>query len=186
MSTPTYVPEGPRTAELPSAAPAPPPPYPGYVPAPDPRRKTPILALFLSLFPGMGQVYNGQLAKAFFFFFALAGTITVIARTNEPLPFAFFIPFLIFWNLIDAYRSAVVINARGGEPVEEEIRVPESPAWGASLVALGVLLLLSNLNWISFATLARFWPVLLIGAGVAFMRGSFRSAGTGSTHGESR
>ena len=41
-----------------------PPPAPAYTRLP----KNPILATFLSGFPGLGQVYNGQPAKAVVFF----------------------------------------------------------------------------------------------------------------------
>ena len=144
---------------------------PAYVPAPTVRTpKSPFLALGLSfLFPGAGQIYNGQLAKALFVFFAFVGSI-YLAIEAGPLPFAFCIPFVVFFNLIDAYRSAVLINERaagGAPPVEEETM--ESPLWGASLAAIGLLALLNNLGWLHIAALARYWPLLLIAAGGAFL-----------------
>src|SRR6188508_3165001 len=72
--------------------------------------KSPILALVLSLFPGIGQIYNGQPAKALVFFFAWVGSIYLTAEAN-PF-FAFLIAFTYFYNLVDAWRSATVINAR--------------------------------------------------------------------------
>src|SRR5262245_4987418 len=115
----------PTAPALPAAAVAPayvaPPPAP-YVAPPRPP-KSPVLALILSfMFPGMGQVYNGQMAKALFIFFAFAGSIYGVIEAG-PIPFALCIPFVVFFNLIDAYRSAVVINERaaGGvrQPEEE-------------------------------------------------------------------
>jgi len=93
----------------PAEYPAPPPTTvvtPAVVP-PIPRPlKSPGAAMLLSLvMPGLGQFYNGHLSKAIFFFFAFTGTIYLVVESN-PLPFAFFLPFIMFSNMIDAYRSA--------------------------------------------------------------------------------
>jgi len=160
MSTSPTVTEGVPTLPAPAATPTPPAPQ---------LPKNPWLALVLSLFPGLGQVYNGQPAKAFVFFFAWVGSIYGSAEIN-PLPFAFLIPFVYLYNLVDAFRTASLINARslGGLPAPEE-EAFESPLWGGSLLVLGLLLLLNNLGWLHLAALARYWPVALIVAGGAFL-----------------
>jgi TM2 domain-containing membrane protein YozV len=134
--------------------------------------KSPGLAVALSLFPGLGQVYNGQPAKAFVFFSAWVASIYGTAEIS-PFPFAFVIPFVYFYNLIDAYRGAVAVNARalGGLATPEGDDL-ESPIWGGGLLVLGLLLLLNNLGWLHLAALARYWPVALIVAGAAFLYGS--------------
>jgi TM2 domain-containing membrane protein YozV len=151
-------------------------PLPAATPAPVVPKlpKNPWLALGLSLFPGLGQVYNGQPAKAFVFFAAWVGSIYGAAEI-DPFPFAFMIPFVYLYNLIDAFRTASLINARalGGLPAPEE-EAFESPLWGASLLVLGLLLLLNNLGWLHLAALARYWPVALIVAGAAFLYGSIQ------------
>jgi TM2 domain-containing membrane protein YozV len=160
MSTTPAAPEGAPT----------PPPLPAAPASPAPRLpKNPWLAVVLSLFPGLGQVYNGQPAKAFVFFFAWVGSIYGTA-TIDPFPFAFLIPFVYLYNLIDAFRTAELINARaqGGLPAPEE-EAFESPLWGGGLLVLGLLLLLNNLGWLRLAALARYWPILLVVAGAAFL-----------------
>jgi hypothetical protein len=163
-----------------SEAPATPPPLPPgqsvastpYVQLP----KSPGLAAFLSLFPGLGQVYNGQIARAFVFFFAFVGSIYLTASGHE-FPFAFVIPFVYLFNMIDAWKGSTAINRRflGGEgagSVEED--GVESPLWGASLVAIGLLVLLSNMGWLDLDRLARWWPLLLIAVGGYFIYGSIQ------------
>ncbi len=150
--------------------PAPAPPPRVAAPALAKTAKSPGLALVLSLFPGLGQVYNGQPAKALVFFFGWAGSIYLSAEGN-PMPFALLIPFVYFYNMVDAYRSAVLANARSAGTAEEE-GAAESPAWGGSLVALGLLLLANNLGWLHLAALQRYWPLLLIVAGGIFVYGS--------------
>jgi TM2 domain-containing membrane protein YozV len=147
-------------------------PMPAVAPA---TPKSPILALVLSLFPGIGQIYNGQPAKAMVFFFAWAGSIYLTAEAN-PF-FAFLIAFTYFYNLVDAWRTATAINARhaGGLGVAEE-DTTESPAWGAALIGVGALLLLNNLGWLRLASMQRYWPLVLMAAGGAFLYGSVQRA----------
>ncbi|HXB55757.1 MAG TPA: DUF5668 domain-containing protein [Vicinamibacteria bacterium] len=163
---------------------APATPLPSPVPYARPP-KSPGLALFLSLFPGLGQIYNGQPAKAVAFFFAWVGSIYGTAAVN-PFPFAFLIPFVYLYNLVDAFRTATLINDRhAGGTTEVEETGRESPAWGASLVLGGLLLLANNLGWLDLISLQRFWPLLLIAAGVLFIYASIRKGkeGEGSSGG---
>jgi TM2 domain-containing membrane protein YozV len=163
MTTPADAHAGYPALPLPAAATAPAAP------------KSPILALVLSLFPGIGQIYNGQPAKALAFFFGWVGSIYLTAEAN-PF-FAFLIAFTYFYNLVDAWRTASAINARhaGGLGLAEE-DATESPAWGAVLMGVGALLLLNNLGWLRLAALHRYWPLVLIAAGGAFLYGSVQRA----------
>jgi TM2 domain-containing membrane protein YozV len=153
----------------------PPPPIPALPPPTAGRPtqsglKNPWVALALSfLFPGVGQVYNGQPAKALVFLLGFAGAIYGAVEIG-PLPFAFLIPFVYLFNLVDAYRSAV-LGVRGQASLDE---VAESPAWGGTLIGLGAVLLLHNLGWLNLRAVARFWPLLLIVAGLAFLRGAIQ------------
>jgi hypothetical protein len=166
MSTPTVNPESHATlVPTPQAARQAPPAKPP---------KSPGLALLFALIPppGLGQMYNGQMAKAMVVFFAFTGSVWACVESG-PLPFAFFIPFSIFFGAIDAYRSAALYNARfvSGTAIEEDVD-ESSPAWGVILIALGLAFLLNNLGWLPLATLHRFWPLLLIGAGAFFLYGA--------------
>ena len=135
--------------------------------------KNPWVAAGLSFFfPGLGQVYNGHIAKAFVFFGAFVSCIYAAIQI-DPLPFAFGIPFSYLFGIVDAFRSAALAGSRRGA-AEEEVDA-ESPAWGITLVVLGLVLLLNNLGWLNLAALARYWPLLLIAAGALFLRNSIRS-----------
>jgi TM2 domain-containing membrane protein YozV len=142
------------------------PPAAPYVRLP----KSPGLAAFLSLFPGLGQVYNGQIARAFAFFFSWVGSIYLTASGHE-FPFAFVIPFVYLYNIIDAWKGANAINQRflGGRLDAEPDAGVESPVWGGMLALLGVLILLNNLGWLDLERLARWWPILLIAVGGWFV-----------------
>jgi TM2 domain-containing membrane protein YozV len=161
------------------ATPAPPPPAGSpYVRLP----KSPGLAAFLSLFPGLGQVYNGQIARAFVFFFGFVGSIYLTASGHE-FPFAFVIPFVYLFNIIDAWKGASSINGRflGGKAEPEVESGVESPLWGGTLAVIGLLVLFNNLGWLDLDRLARWWPVLLIAIGVYFLYGSIQKRSAGET-----
>ncbi len=162
----------------PAEHPALPPPTVAAPAVAAPRSKEPWVALLLSLLmPGLGQVYNGQLAKAIFFFFAFSGSIYLITE-GHPLPFAVFLPFIIFSNMIDAFRAATIINARGTTKADEDDI--ESPGWGIGLAVIGLLILLNNLGWLRLSALVPYWPLLLIAAGLVLLRRSLqRKAGNG-------
>jgi TM2 domain-containing membrane protein YozV len=165
-------PAAPEAPAAPHPLPQGTPPAAPYVQLP----KSPGLAAFLSLFPGLGQVYNGQIARAFVFFFAFVGSIYLTATGHE-FPFAFLIPFVYLYNMIDAWKGATAINRRflggkGGEVIEED--AVESPVWGTLLVAIGLLVLLSNMGWLDLDRLARWWPLLLIAVGAYFIYGSIQ------------
>ena len=169
MSSPEMPPSDvPTLPPLPAAAPRPIPAVPIV--------KSPWVALILSLvMPGLGQVYNGQFAKALAFFMAFSGSIYLITE-GHPLPFGVFLPFIIFSNMIDAYRSAALISLRGLHAVPEEDEA-ESPAWGISIAIMGVLLLLNNMGWLRLSALVPYWPLLLIAAGLVLLRRSIQRKG---------
>jgi TM2 domain-containing membrane protein YozV len=166
-------------SSLPPVVPAAAPPGP-YVRLP----KSPVLAVFLSfILPGVGQIYVAQPAKAFVFFFSFVGCIYGAAE-GVVFPFAFLIPFVYLFCLIDAYRSAEEANARFlGAPSELSAQTAESPWWGAGLGLLGLVLLLNNLGWLKLASLGRLWPLLLIVAGLLFLYSSLsKRNGAGDGH----
>jgi TM2 domain-containing membrane protein YozV len=174
-SAPTVVP--PRAYDRPLPPPLPPLPPPGYtlVETKPPQVKSPLLAVILSFFAGLGQLYNEQPAKAVTFFFAFVGSIYGAAEIS-PFPFAFLIPFVWFYNVIDAWLTASDINrrARAGDVVRKDTAF-ESPVWGGTLLGLGFVLLLNNLGWLNLASFARYWPVVLVAAGAGFLMRALRA-----------
>ncbi len=136
-----------------------------------PQKRSPGLAAFLSFFPGLGHLYNGEIGKALAFFSAFASCVFIVAEDHGGAFFGLLIPFIVFYNMIEAYRSAERINLQsfsGASALEE----PSSQLWGWSLVVMGSLLLLNNLGLFRFAWIAKLWPLIMIAAGVVLLRGS--------------
>jgi len=179
---------------LPASAPVPPPPAPGpgapppFSPyaAPPPSvyaSVSPGLALFLGCIPGVGAIYNGQYAKGILHA-VIWGVLMSIGDSGamhragaEPLVIITMIAFWAYMAL-EAYHTAR--KRRAGEPVDEYSSIVnlrsgrDLPLIAIGLIVFGGLLLLHTLDLLDFDRVARFWPVLLIGAGVYLLYGRMR------------
>ncbi len=148
------------------------PPPPQFSPPPPPapvapavpvtpvvvERKSPGLAGFLSIFPGLGHLYLGLYQRAFAF---AGGFVVLIGLTSHGRGEHFLGPliaFVWFFGIIDAVRQAKAIN-RGyvsESGFAAEARLPRasegigSLTWGVILVGLGVLWLVDryvDIDW---------------------------------------
>ena len=109
-------------------------------------RKSPGLAGFLSVFPGLGHLYLGLYQRAF----AIGGAfILLISLTSHGRGGEFFGPmiaFLWFFGVIDAVRQAKAINrgqlAEAGFAGEQQLKAAAGTGglmWGVILVGIGAL-----------------------------------------------
>ncbi|MBV9507426.1 MAG: B-box zinc finger protein [Acidobacteriia bacterium] len=177
-------------------APAFAPPADTPPPSPEPPRPryqhsdvSPGLALGLGFIPGVGAIYNGQYAKGLVHA-VIFGIIISILDTNlegVSVIFSFVLTAWIFYMAFEAYHTAR--RRRNGEPVDEysgllsfQSRTSAAPVAGVILVLLGVVLLLDTLHLFDFAYLARYWPVLLIGAGAYLLYSRFSAAASKEIH----
>ncbi len=154
----------PPAATPPATAPTAPPPQPTpAVPALPPivERKSPRLAGFLSVFPGVGHLYLGLYQRAFAFAGAFVILIGLSHRHGEffgPLNF-----FVWLFAIIDAVRQAKAINrgyaAESGLASPEQLRKATEGTgaltWGVILVGLGGLWLANR-----YVDLERFWDLM--------------------------
>ncbi len=141
------------------SVPQPPPAPPAAVPPPSAtvpppviyERKSPGLAGFLSVFPGLGHLYLGLYQRAF----AIGGAfILMIALTSHGSGGEFFGPliaFIWFFGIIDAVRQAKAINrgqlAESGFAGEQQLKTAAGSGgltWGVILVGLGSLWLIDR------------------------------------------
>jgi hypothetical protein len=163
----------------------PPPPPPGVVPPmtyayPD---ISPGLAFFLGWIPGVGAIYNGQYAKglvhAVIWGILVSITASDAVRGVEPI-FGILITAWMFYMAFEAYHTAR--KRRMGEAVDEyssilDLHGRNVPVAGITLIVLGVVMLLYTLHLFDFERIARFWPVLLIAAGVYLLYGRLMGGG---------
>ncbi len=143
----------------PVSAAVPPSAAPGAVPYPVIiERKSPALAGFLSVFPGLGHLYLGLYPRAF----AVGGAFILgIMMTSHGRAGEFFGPliaFVWFFAIIDAVRQAKAINrgelAEAGLAGQAQLKRAAAGTggltWGVILVGLGTLLLIDryfDIDW---------------------------------------
>ena len=142
---------------------------------------SPGLALFLGLIPGVGAIYNGQYAKGMVHAIVWGVLMSIAdsraAHGMEPV-FGMSVVAWMAYMAFEAYHTAR--KRRMGEPVDEYSslvnlrgRNDQIPVAAVALIILGILLLLHTLDLLDFERVARFWPVLLIAAGVYLLYGRF-------------
>lgn len=166
----------PLVAPGPGVAPSSVPP-PGSVATND---VSPGLACLLGFIPGVGAIYNGQYAKglvhAIVFGLLVSITGSGTAGDLEPL-FGILIGVWVMYMALEAYHTAR--KRRAGEMVDEFSSILDVhgrrggfPIGAITLIALGVLLLLSTMDVIQLRYLLRYWPILLIltGAYMLYVR----------------
>lgn len=135
----------------------------------DTRSKSPALAAILSMMPGLGQVYVGYYQRGFVHAAVIASLITIIASgvLDRLIPlFALFMAFFWLYNIIDAARRASLYNdALAGNPsieLPQDFKAPGlrgSIFGGATLIAVGFILLLHTRFGISLDWVDEWWPV---------------------------
>ncbi len=154
---------------------------------------SPGLALGLGFIPGVGAIYNGQYAKGLIHAVIFGIIISILNATSDggiQVIFSFVLVSWIFYMAFEAYHTAR--KKRAGETVDEYSGLlslqnarRDAPVAGVVLVLLGVLLLLHTLHLFDFASLSRYWPVLLIAAGAYLLYSRF-AGGDASSGGAGR
>jgi hypothetical protein len=144
-----------------------------YAPPADPSVH-PVLALILGLAPGVGAIYNGQYAKGLVHAVVFGLMVSFVSSTHHgpivPLV-GIMIGVWVIYQAFEAYHTAR--KRRFGLQVEEfsslfDVRPAHGrfPAGAILMIGLGFILLLNTTDIISLEVFARYWPALMIAAGV--------------------
>jgi len=141
----------------------------------DPRRKSPLFALALSMMPGLGQIYVGYYQRGFMHALVVGGLIAMLNNDLGSLtpPVGLFLAFFWLYNIVDAGRRAMLYNeALAGRTGIELPQDFAGPGLGGSIpggivlaIAGGVLLAHTRfgmpLGWVK-----EWWPAALVIFGV--------------------
>ncbi len=133
--------------------------------------RSPKVAGWLSIMPGLGLAYLGEYLKALTVALLFIGAIHVAEHTEAA---GFFVMLVWFGQLFYTIQEARRLN-REGSP-EPPAKSPatradkDSPLWGGILIGIGVLFLLDQFEMLHFGEIfERFWPVLIIVLGVQIL-----------------
>ncbi len=143
----------------------------------DPRRRSPVLAGFLSIMPGLGQVYLGYYSRGFVHTIVVGSIITLLASSalgDGAVPLlALFMAFFWLYNIIDASRRAALINLSleglGSIDLPNEdsfAAIRGSIGAGIGLIVLGGVFLSNTLFDLPLDWMEHWWPIapILVGA----------------------
>ena len=134
--------------------------------------KSPALATWLSLFPGLGQTYIGYYQLGFMYVVVMALCILVLSLGILAPFIGPMLAFFWIFNLIDANRRATHYN-RSLEGMEQSDVPPDfempnlkgSLPMGILLMVLGFLILLDLNYGVSMEWIEDWWPLALVGFG---------------------
>jgi LiaI-LiaF-like transmembrane region len=140
---------------------------------------SPGIALALGFIPGVGAIYNGQFVKAMLQVLIFGSLIGLSHRAGGPFGpiFGLGVAAFYFYMIVDSYQTARA--KQHGQPAPEwfgfsEIKM-DAPVGAALLIGLGILFLLDNFGVPVFREVGKFWPILLIGAGILLIRKRVRN-----------
>jgi hypothetical protein len=131
------------------------------------KQTSPVIAVLLSVVPGLGAAYNGQMMKALSHFAIFVGLFQMGILTKFPM---FFLGSMGMWAFaaFDAGRTAQLIrtgvSGDNAEDILSRRTSGNSKIWGTILAVLGTLLLTASL-WDRFL-ISRLLPVGLIALGI--------------------
>ncbi len=143
---------------------------------------SPGVALALGFIPGVGAIYNGQITKAITQVLIFGCLIAMGDRVHGGLDTLFGLgaAAFYFYMVIDSFQTAKAKSL--GKPAPEIFGIAElkvnAPIGAALLIGVGILFLLDNLGVPVINQISKFWPVLLIVAGVLLLQ---RRLGGGTT-----
>lgn len=148
--------------------------------ATDPRRKSPLMASFLSLMPGLGQVYVGYYRRGFTNILVAGSVFTFAISTGGGNPLTplciIFLMFFELYNIIDASRRATLYNLTLDGV--EEIVLPDdlseglfngiqgSFLGGTALIVFGLIALSNTALGLSLEWLEDWWPMAPLALGI--------------------
>jgi Domain of unknown function (DUF5668) len=173
--------ENPSWQQYPDAAP--PAPAAPVAQAPvtrDPiHQKIPFLAAILSGFPGMGNIYNGLYLRGLVQFLIIGTLVNMLDHGGSPF-LGMALAFFWVFNVLDAYRQAVLINFGYSQDLGL-IDQPQRPRAGQGglvagiiLTALGTIAFLDQYVNIDLRWLYDLWPLAIVAVGVWLIVASIR------------
>ncbi len=165
--------------QYPESAPPPPAAQAPAVQRDPIHQKIPFLAGILSGFPGMGNIYNGLYLRGLIQFVIVATLVNMMDHHATPF-LGMSLAFFWIFNVLDAYRQAVLINYGFSQDLGL-LDMPRRPragqgglAAGIILTGLGVIAFLDQYVDIDLRWLYDLWPLAIVAFGVWLIVASIR------------
>jgi hypothetical protein len=155
-------------------------------PPPPPKQETvvnthPGAAFVLGLIPGVGAIYNGEFLKAAIHVLIFGTLVSLHNATTVGRPllglinaaFYFYMPFEAYYTAKKRMLKTQGVDLETPiDRLQQEFEgVEHRELWGGVLlIVIGALFLLGNLDVFEMASVARFWPVVLVVLGIWMLK----------------
>jgi len=145
-------------------------PLPTAVVPPPSDMRSPKVAGWLSVMPGLGLLYLGEYVKALTVALIFMGAIHFADQSDVGgiLP-----PLVWFGQMFYTIQEARRLRRSGApeEPIPSKpMQDKDSPLWGGILIGIGVLFLLDQFEMLNFGEIfEKFWPALIIVLGIQIL-----------------
>ena len=141
------------------------------------KEKSPSLAAFLAIFPGMGAIYNGNIIKGITYILIFAVLIVLTDNASEPdaVVFGFLIAGFFIFQIIDSYNEAGKINQNILAEEKPTNQKEDLSLFSAIIVlAIGIVFQLANFELLTYHQVTRLWPLVLIVFGIKIVYDYFK------------
>jgi len=141
------------------------------------KEKSPSLAAFLSIFPGIGSIYNGNFFKGvtYMLLFAVLIVLTSNAHATDGFVFGLMIAGFYIFQIIDSYNEAGKINQNIHGVANPVVNKEDFSLFSAIAVLLvGLIFQLANFDILTYRQVTRLWPLALIAFGVKIVFNYFK------------
>jgi len=141
--------------------------------------KSAAAAGWLSIMPGMGQIYLGYYQRGFIHILICATLITALSHNAGSLAplLGIFLSFFWVYNIIDASRRAALVNRAiaglHGSDLPDDFKMPGAGGGmgtGIILTVMGFLIFMSTKFDMSLDWLEEWWPLALVAGGIYLIR----------------
>ena len=141
------------------------------------KEKNPSLAAFLSMFPGMGAIYNGNIIKGIAYMLIFAVLIVLTDNANDPdaVVFGLLIAGFFVFQIVDSYNEAAKVN-QNILTEENPMSQKEDLSLFSAIVVLmiGIVFQLANFDLLTYRQITRLWPLVLIVFGIKIVYDYFK------------
>ncbi|MCI0471942.1 MAG: DUF5668 domain-containing protein [Candidatus Aminicenantes bacterium] len=144
--------------------------------------KNPVGAAVLSaLCPGIGFFYLGNKIKGIAYIFIMIFLVLLVTEGHgkDVVVFSLLLAGFYIFQVFDSFDEARKMNE--STAAEDKKSMGISLAWAITLVAVGIVCQLAELDIITYRNVAKLWPLVLIGFGAKYIYNYNRSK-TGDQH----
>jgi len=138
--------------------------------------KNPVIATLLSMFPGLGLVYTGNIMKALAYMSVTGCLIVLLVNCDgtDVIAFSLLLGGFYIFQIFDSFEDARKSRTRHAR-TDNGLSLNSTLFSGLLLLGIGIIFQLASLNIIRYRDITSFWPLVLVALGAKFIHGYFQN-----------